>query len=119
VSISTLGISRRLKSNGFTESQAEAVAEEFVEVFEHSELVTKDFLSGKIGELKADSASLETKLIGKIGDVKNDMAGLRCDMAGLRCDMAGLETRMLKWMIGLQLTSLGLMFGLIYFLLRH
>jgi hypothetical protein len=105
VSISTLGISRRLKANGFTESQADAVAEEFVEVFEHSELVTKDFFSGKIGELKADSASLETKLMGKIGDIKNDIAGL--------------ETRMLKWMVGLQLTSLGLMFGLIYFLLRH
>ena len=70
MSISTLGISRRLQANGFTESQAEGVAEELVEIVENSDLVTKDFLS-------ANSAGLETRLMAKISDVRTEMGELK------------------------------------------
>ncbi len=43
-------------------------------------------------------ACLETKLIAKIGDSKNDT---------------------IKWLISLQFGSLALTVGLIYFILRH
>jgi hypothetical protein len=89
--ISTLAISRRLKGKGFTESQAEGVAEELVEIVENSDLVTKDFLRAEIGELRAE-------LKAEIRDSKIDM---------------------IKWLISLQFASLALTVGLIYFLLRH
>ena len=102
MSISTLGISRRLEANGFTKSQAEGVAEELVEVVENSDLVTKDFLRAEMAASKSD--------------LRTEMAELKSD---LRAEMAELKTDLIKWIIGLQFTSLGLMFGLIYFLLRH
>ncbi len=75
MSISTLAISRRLEAKDFTESQAEGVAEELVDIVKNSDLVTKDFLRVEMGELrgelKADMASLETKLMVKIGDLKS------------------------------------------------
>jgi hypothetical protein len=102
MSISTLAISRRLKDKGFTESQAEGVAEELVDIVESSDLVTKDFLRAEMGELRgelrAEIAGLETRLMGKIGDSKTDT---------------------IKWLISLQFGSLALTVGLIYFLLRH
>ena len=52
MSISTLAISRRLKDKGFTESQAEGVAEELVDIVKNSDLGTKDFLRA---EMKTDT----------------------------------------------------------------
>ncbi len=98
MSISTLAISRRLEAKGFTESQAEGVAEELVDIVENSDLVTKDFLS-------ANSAGLETRLMAKISDV--------------RVEVGHLKTDTIKWLISLQFGSLALTVGLIYFLLNY
>ena len=127
MSISTLGISRRLKAHGFTESQAEGVAEELVDIVENSDLVTKDFLS-------ANSAGLETRLMATISDIRTEISDVRTEMGELRgelrAEMAGLETKLtakigdskndtIKWLISLQFGSLALTVGLIYFLLNY
>ncbi len=123
MSISTLGISRRLKANGFTESQAEGVAEELVDIVENSDLVTKDFLS-------ANSAGLETRLMAKISDVRAEMGELKTEMAEMKTELMGkisdvrvevghLKNDTIKWLISLQFGSLALTVGLIYFLLKR
>ncbi len=66
-------------------------------------------------ELKSDIAALETKMAG----FETKMAGFETKMAGFETKMAGFETRVIQWMIGLQFSTIGLVVGLIYFLLRH
>ncbi len=90
MSLSTLAISRRLEAKGFTPSQAEGVAEELIEVVESSDLVTKDFLRAELGEFKGE----------------------------LRTEIRDSKIDMVKWMVGLQSTSIALTFGFIYFLLK-
>ncbi len=46
MSISTLVISRRSEAKGFTETQAEGVAEELVDIVENSDLGNKGFFEG-------------------------------------------------------------------------
>ncbi len=100
--ISTLAISRRLEARGFTESQAEGVAEELVDIVENSDLVTKDFL-------RAEMAGLEAKLIAKMGDLKTELIAKIGDQ----------KNDTIKWLISLQFGSLALTVGLIYFLLNY
>ncbi len=100
-----MSISRRLEARGFTESQAEGVAEELVDIVENSDLVTKDFL-------RAEMAGLEAKLTAKISDVRTEISDVRVEVGHLKNDT-------IKWLISLQFGSLALTVGLIYFLLNY
>ncbi len=100
MSLSTLAISKGLEANGFTIPQSQILAETIVEAVEsdNKNLVTKDYLKAELMELKME---------------------LKSDIAALETKMAGFETRVIQWMIGLQFSTIGLVVGLIYFLLRH
>lgn len=93
MSLSTLALSKDLEANGFSVPQSQILAETIVEAVEsdNKNLVTKDYLKAELAELKME----------------------------LKSDIATLETRVIKWMIGLQFITIGLVVGLIYFLLRH
>jgi hypothetical protein len=52
VTYDTLSISKRLKSSGFSESQAEAIAHEIQEAAVEDHLVTKDFLRDQLTHLE-------------------------------------------------------------------
>ena len=100
VSFSTLAISRDLEATGFTKSQAEGIAEKLIEIVDHenNDWVTKDYLKAEIGVLRAE---------------------LKTEIAELRSEMKESKIDMIKWLIGLQFTSLALTFGFIYFLLKN
>ncbi len=122
-----MAISRRLEARGFTESQAEGVAEELVVIVENSDLVTKDFLRAEMGELRTEmagletklmarSAELETKLTAQMGELKTELMGKISDV---RVEVGHLKNDTIKWLISLQFGSLALTVGLIYFLLNY
>jgi hypothetical protein len=65
MSFDSLTFARRLKSAGFTEAQAEALADANREMVVH-DTATKDDLTGVKTVLKADIAALETRLMSVI-----------------------------------------------------
>jgi hypothetical protein len=111
MSLSTLAISKEFEANGFSMPQAQILAETIVEAVESDSknLVTRDYL-------KAETATVKSELKAEIAELRTE---LKSDIAGLETKMTAFETRVIKWMIGLQFTTIGLVVGLIYFLLRH
>ena len=78
---------RNLTASGFTERQAEALANEQVQL-----------LNGNLAT-KTDLASVQTNLEAKLAGVKAD---LEAKLAGVKADLevkiANVQTNLLKWM---------------------
>jgi predicted nucleic acid-binding Zn-ribbon protein len=127
MSFDSLTYARRLKAAGFSEAQAEALADANRELL-MSDLATKDDIGsvmGEIGSVKGEIASVRGEIDsvrGEIGSFRADVTTmdqrLRVDMATmdqrLRTDMAAQEQRLLAAMeaLGLRLTiRLGVMMG--------
>ena len=109
MSFDSLTYARRLKAAGFSEAQAEALADTNRELL-MSDLATKD----DIGSVKGEIGSVR----GEVGSVKGEIGSARSDMATmdqrLRTDMAAQEQRLLAAIetLGLRLTiRLGVMMG--------
>ena len=96
---------RNLTASGFTERQAEALANEQVQLL-NGNLVTKTDLASvqtnleaKLTGVKTDLASVQTNLEAKIAGVKTD---LEAKIAGVKADLevkiANVQTNLLKWM---------------------
>ena len=85
---------RNLTASGFTERQAEALANEHVQL-----------LNGNLAT-KTDLASVQTKLETKLAGVKTDLASvqtnLEAKLAGVKADLevkiANVQANLLKWM---------------------
>jgi hypothetical protein len=96
MSLRVLEMVQALEDRGFTASEAEGIVEQTMNAIEDSDLVTKSFLKTELAELKTE---LKTEFVREI---------------------AQLEKNLIKWMLGLQLGSIGLILslilGLIYFL---
>ena len=85
---------RNLTASGFTERQAEALANEQVQL-----------LNGNLAT-RTDLASVQTNLEAKLTGVKTDLASVQTNLevklAGVKADLevkiANVQTNMLKWM---------------------
>ena len=86
----TLSVSKRLKNNGFSEAQAEALAEEMQFAHEESldDLATKTELMTVKTELRTEIQAVKTELRTEIQAVRTD----------LKADMKELETTLVKSM---------------------
>ena len=97
---------RNLTASGFTERQAEALANEQVQLL-NGNLATKTDLASvqtnleaKLTGVKTDLASVQTNLEAKLAGVKSrprsdQIAGVKAD---LEVKIANVQTNMLKWM---------------------
>ena len=111
---------KRLTESGFTEKQAETLAEEHVALL-NGNLATRADLANVEAGLKADIARVEAGLKADIAKVE---AGLKADIArveaGLKADIARVEgsieavkADLLKWMFGAMIAQGGLIVALV------
>ena len=118
---------KRLTESGFTEKQAETLAEEHVALL-NGNLATRADLANVEAGLKADIAKVEAGLKADIARVE---AGLKADIArvegsiarvegGLKADIARVEgsiqavkADLLKWMFGAMIAQGGLIVALV------
>ena len=111
---------KHLTQEGFTLGQAEALAEEQVNLI-NSNLATKADIAGVTentanveAALKADIARVEAALKADIARVE---AALKADIttveATLKADMAALKVDLLKWMFGALIAQGGLIVALV------
>ncbi len=92
---------KRLTEGGFTEEQAETLAEEHVALL-NTNLATK----ADIEAVRADRAV-----------VKVDFAAVRADLAAFKADLrralAGFKADLLKWLFGAMIAQAGLIVALV------
>ena len=93
---------KRLTQTGFTEAQAEALADEQVTLL-NSNLATKENLLRLEGVQKEQLAKLEGVQKEQLTKVKTD----------LERQLAELKADLLKWMIGALIAQTGLLAGLL------
>ncbi len=100
---------KNLTKSGFTEAQAEALAEEQVRLFT-GQLVTRDYFDSEMARFRAELTAYVNK---KLGEQKahsdKEMANLR---AYINTELAGLKHEMLKWLIGLMVAQAGLILAI-------
>lgn len=80
ITFDTLKFVRRLESGGFTQDQAEAVAEAIKGVADEQQPVTRDYLDAR---LLITRTELETKIEAVKGDIIKWVAGLLIAQAAL------------------------------------
>ncbi len=120
---------KRLTQMGFTEAQAEALADEQVSLL-NSNLSTKQDLAELKGDLERQMAELKGDLERQMAELKGDlerqMAELKGDlerqMAELKGDleqqMTELKNDLLKWMIGAMIAQTGVIAGVVLGVMR-
>ncbi|MCY3873141.1 MAG: hypothetical protein OXF88_02475 [Rhodobacteraceae bacterium] len=96
---------KRLTESGFTEKQAETLAEEHVTLL-NANLATKT----DIAEIKAGIAEImaETKT-----DIAEIMAETKTDIAEVKADIQAMKADLLKWLIGALIAQGGLIVALV------
>ena len=127
---------KRLTQTGFTETQAEALADEQVHLL-NSNLATRQNLAelkaelqqemtkleGKLkqemteleGRLKQQMTELEGRLKEQIIQVKGDLERQMAELEGrLKQQMAEHKADLLKWMIGAMIAQTGVIVGLMF-----
>ncbi len=118
---------KRMTAVGMPEQQAEALAESQVDLL-NANLVTKTELAnteaalrGDIAETNVKIANIEAALRCDIAEtnvkIANTEAALRGDIAETNVKIASTEARLIKWMVGLTMGSVGVMVALFSFFL--
>ena len=111
---------KRLTESGFTERQAETLADEQVALL-NANLATKADIAAVKGdiakvraELKGDIAKVRAELKGDIAkfraELKGDIAKVRAE---LKADIATVKADLLKWMVGALIAQGGLVVALV------
>ena len=93
---------KRLTEGGFTEKQAETLAEEQVALL-NTNLATKADIANVEAGLKADIAKVEAGLKAEIARVE----------AGLKTEIEAVKADLLKWMFGAMIAQGGLIVALV------
>ena len=106
--LDTLSVAQRLAAGGIDRDQAEVIADAIRQAVEQGDYVTSDQFKAGMAELRAEIASLDTRLSKQIAELRTEqrtqVAELRTEQrtqAGeLRTEIASLETRLVRWMVG-------------------
>ena len=111
---------KHMTKAGFTEQQAEAMAEEQVSLL-NSNLATEASLAKVDADLKAEIARVENELkveIAKVdADLKAEIARLKVEIAKVETTIAGAKTETIKWVAGMLLVQTMVIVGLLLRLL--
>jgi len=113
VMMDTLQISRRRRDAGATEPVAAAMAKTFAEstAFAREDLATKTDLLAAKAELKAEinalEASLKTDMDSHRAETKADLSGLRLEIAQLETRIQAGQNRLLVWIGGMLIATIG------------
>lgn len=103
---------KRLTESGFTEKQAETLAEEHVALL-NANLATK----GDIAAVKADIARVEASTEALRQETKADIARVEAGMEALRHETAGaieaVKADLVKWLFGALIAQGGLIVALV------
>jgi len=109
---------KRLTDNGFTEAQAEALADEQVSLL-NSNLATKQNLIELKGDLERQLAELKGDLERQLAEVKGDLERKIVEVKGdLERKIVEAKNDLLKWMIGAMVAQTGVIVGLVVGLMQ-
>ncbi len=104
---------KRLTGTGFTEAQAEALADEQAGLLD-SNLATKRDLLKLEGDLERQMTELKGDLERQMTELKGDLEQQMTELKGdLERQMAELKSDLLKWMIGALIAQTGVIVGLV------
>lgn len=107
---------KHLTQVGFTLGQAEALAEEQVNLI-NSNLATKADMAAVEADIAAVEAALKTDIAAVEAALKADIAAveatLKTDIATIKADTAALKVDLLKWMFGALIAQGGLIVALV------
>ena len=114
---------KNLTASGFTEAQAEALAEEQVHLL-NSNLATKSDIQGVKSELEAKIEQVRTELEAKIEQVRAELevkieqvrAGVETAKADLQRDIEKARADLSRWMLTGWVTQTGLIATLVWYL---
>ena len=109
---------------GASEDSASKAAEDVIQVSQLEQLATKADLMATKSELlakidlmatKSELMATKSELLAKMA-TKSELAATRADIGRLEINMAKQETRLIKWMVSLQLATLVMIATFIKFL---
>ena len=114
---------KNLTASGFTEAQAEALAEEQVHLL-NSNLTTKADIQGVKSELEVKIEQVRTELEAKIEQVRTELeakieqvrAGVETAKADLQRDIEKARADLSRWMLTGWVTQTGLIATLVWYL---
>lgn len=99
IALDTLGISKRLKEAGFSETQAEAVTGVLRDTreFDLSQLATKVDLAG----VKAELSAVRNEIAVLRNELRAEIAAMRTELE-MRIDakIEAAKSEMIKWVVG-------------------
>jgi Protein of unknown function (DUF1640) len=109
--IDTLKLARSLQRHGFTQQQAEGLAEGLRDTVAEG-LATKADIDAlrvatkaDIAEVKADIDALRVETTSAIDALR---VGTKADLAAVKADMKDLENTLIKWIVGVAFAAVAL-----------
>ena len=131
----THAVARSLTAADFTPAQADALTDALRSAAEQGDHVTSDQFKASQAELRAEIASLDTRLSTQIAEVRTEIASLdtrlstqiaevrteiasldtrlSTDIAGVRTEISNLETRLIRWTVGTIIATATLTVGIV------
>ncbi len=115
ITFDTLAYSKKLIARGFTQEQAEGIAEltsvvyvkEFSRMKSELKAEVKTALENQRKLDEAERSNLATK--GDVADVRLEIEKVRREIETLRTEGKAIESRLLKWQIGIAVVIIGIM----------
>ena len=112
---------KHLTAHGFSEEQAEALAEEQVNLL-NDNLATKEDIAKIESNLRLEMANIESNLKLEMSNIESN---LKLEMSNLKLDMSNIESKLtlaidatraelLKWMIGLFIAQITMFASIIF-----
>ena len=107
---------KRLTGCGFTEQQAEVLADEQVALL-NANLATKVDLAEVKAAVQKDIAAIQRDIVAFKAAVQKDIAAFKAavqkDIAAVKTDVATVKAELLKWMIGALIAQGGVVVALV------
>lgn len=124
----THAVARSLTAADFTPAQADALTDALRSAAEQGDHVTSDQFKAGQAELRAEIASLDTRLSNQVANLdtrlSTQIAEMRTEVANLdtrlstqiaevRTEISNLETRLIRWTIGTIIATATLTVGIL------